>query len=54
MHLGYMAAAYALMWAAVLIYFLSLARRERDIWSELQALKAAIARESAPTASDEA
>ena len=54
MHLGYMAAAYALMWAAVMIYFLSLARRERDIWSELQALKNAIARENVSTASDEA
>ena len=54
MHLGYMAAAYALMWAAVMIYFLSLARRERDIWTELQALKDAIARANASTASDEA
>jgi hypothetical protein len=47
-----MAAAYALMWAAVLIYFISLARRERDIWAELQSLKDAIARANASPASD--
>ena len=39
MHLEYMAAAYALMWAAVLVYFISLSRRERAIWNELQALR---------------
>lgn len=38
-HLGYMAAAYSLIWAVILIYFISLARRERDIWNELRALR---------------
>ena len=43
-HLGYMAAAYALIWAAVLVYFLGLGRRERAIWSELQALRESLSR----------
>ena len=41
-HLGYMAAAYAIIWAAILIYFLGLGRREREIWTELQALRESI------------
>jgi hypothetical protein len=43
MHLEYMAAAYALIWAAVLVYFISLSRRERAIWNELQALRESLA-----------
>ena len=43
-HLEYMAAAYALIWAAVLVYLLGLGRRERAIWSELQALRESLSR----------
>ena len=38
-HLGYMAAAYAIIWAVILIYFIGLRRREREIWTELQGLR---------------
>ena len=38
-HLGYMAAAYAIIWAVILIYFIGLGRREREIWTELQGLR---------------
>ncbi len=41
-HLGYMAAAYAIIWAVILIYFVGLGRREREIWTELQALRESI------------
>jgi CcmD family protein len=43
-HLEYMAAAYTIIWAAILIYFLGLSRRERDIWAELRALRESLAR----------
>ena len=42
-YLEYLAAAYAVIWAAILVYFIGLARRERDIWTELHALKESIA-----------
>ena len=51
-HLGYMAAAYALIWAAVLVYFLGLGRRERAIWSELQALRESLGRGESPDRPD--
>ena len=38
-HLGYMAAAYAIIWAVILVYFVGLGRREREIWTELQELR---------------
>lgn len=41
-HLGYMAAAYAIIWAVILIYFVGLGRREREIWTELQELRESI------------
>ncbi len=41
-HLGYMAAAYGIIWAAILIYFLGLGRREREIWNELRDLRESI------------
>ncbi len=41
-YLGYMAAAYTIIWVAILIYFLGLSRRERDIWTELQDLRESI------------
>ena len=47
-HLGYMAAAYAVIWAAVLIYVIGLSRRERAIWAELRALREALGRGDAP------
>ena len=41
-HLGYMAAAYAIIWAVILIYFIGLGRREREIWTELKGLRESI------------
>ena len=38
-YLGYMAAAYAVIWGAALGYFISLSKKEREIWGELQELK---------------
>lgn len=46
-HLGYMAAAYAIIWAAILVYFLGLGRRERDIWREIRELHESIGRRDA-------
>ena len=43
-HLAYMAAAYTIVWAAILIYFISLSRRERAIWEELHALRESLSR----------
>lgn len=37
--LEYMAVAYAVIWAAVLIYFVSMARKEKAIWSEIQEIR---------------
>ena len=44
MYLGYMTAAYIIIWIAILLYFLSLAKREKAIWDELQDLRASITR----------
>ncbi|MCE2441230.1 MAG: CcmD family protein [Candidatus Latescibacteria bacterium] len=52
-HLGYMAAAYAIIWAAILIYFLGLGRREREIWTELHALRESIGERKAEAGSGE-
>ncbi len=52
-HLGYMAAAYAIIWAAILIYFLGLGRREREIWTELQELRESIDKRQAEAESRE-
>ncbi len=52
-HLGYMAAAYAILWAAILIYFLGLGRREREIWREIQELRESIGRRDAGVDSGE-
>ena len=38
-YLGYMTAAYMILWAAILVYFLRLSQREKAIWEELQALR---------------
>jgi CcmD family protein len=38
-YLSYMTAAYTIIWAAILLYFLNLGRKEREIWRDLQALK---------------
>ncbi|MDA0745197.1 MAG: CcmD family protein [bacterium] len=43
-YLGYMAAAYSVIWAAILLYFIGLSRREKDIWAELQELRETISR----------
>lgn len=37
--LEYMVAAYTIIWVAILIYFISLSRRERAIWEELKGLR---------------
>ncbi len=49
MHLEYLATAYALIWAAVLVYFISLSRRQRAIWNELHALRKSLAGGEEPT-----
>ena len=33
--LEYMAAAYAVIWGAVLVYFVSLSRKEKEIWEAI-------------------
>lgn len=48
-YLGYMAAAYGIIWAAILLYFIGLSRRERAIWEDLRALRESLSRgEGAP------
>jgi CcmD family protein len=37
--LEYMAAAYAVIWAAVLIYFVSLSMKEKAIWEEIHDIR---------------
>jgi CcmD family protein len=39
-YLEYMAAAYAIIWAAILVYFLILGRREQRLWEEIRSLRA--------------
>ena len=51
-YLGYMAAAYGIIWAAILLYFIGLSRRERAIWAELQALRESLCREDASARPD--
>jgi len=41
-HLEYMAAAYGIIWLAILLYFLSLGRKEREIRKEIYALRASL------------
>jgi CcmD family protein len=43
-YLEYMTAAYSIIWVAILLYFLSLAKRERNIWEELESLRESINR----------
>ena len=38
-YLEYMTAAYTIIWVAILLYFLNLGRKEREIWRDLQVLK---------------
>lgn len=48
-YIGYMTAAYIIIWVAILLYFLNLAKREKNIWEELQSLRATLNRgESTP------
>lgn len=37
--LEYMAVAYAVIWAAVLVYFVSLSRKEKAIWDEIRDIR---------------
>ena len=46
-YLEYMAAAYALIWAAILVYFILISRKEREIWNEISALREALDRRRA-------
>jgi CcmD family protein len=47
--LEYMAAAYAVIWAAILIYFLVLGRKEKEIWEEIHELRSKLSEgENAP------
>ena len=34
--LEYVAVAYAVIWGAVLVYFMSMSRKEKAIWDEIQ------------------
>ena len=44
LYLEYMTAAYIIIWVAILLYFLNLAKREKNIWEELQDLRATLNR----------
>lgn len=44
-YLGYMAAAYGIIWAAALLYFISLGKKEKEIWTELEDLRKSVERE---------
>ena len=47
--LEYMAAAYAVIWAAVLAYFLGLGKKEKEIWEEIHDLRCKLSEgENAP------
>ena len=37
--LEYMAAAYAVIWGAVLVYFVSLSFKEKAIWDEIRDIR---------------
>jgi CcmD family protein len=37
--LEYMATAYSVIWGAVLFYFISLSRKEKEIWEEIHDLR---------------
>ena len=43
-YLEYMTAAYIIIWVAVMLYVLSLSRREKAIWEELQELRTMLIR----------
>ena len=47
-HLEYMTAAYIIIWVAILLYFLSLSKREKAIWEELRELRATITKNKTP------
>ena len=47
-HLEYMTAAYIIIWVAILLYFLSLSKREKAIWVELRELRATITQNKTP------
>ncbi len=47
-YLEYMTAAYTIIWVVILIYFLSLSKREKAIWKALQELRAAIVKDNTP------
>lgn len=38
-HLGYLCAAYTVIWVAILGYFIGLSRRERRIWEEIRVVR---------------
>lgn len=43
-YLEYMTAAYTIIWVVTLLYVLSLSKREKAIWEELQELRATMTR----------
>jgi CcmD family protein len=47
-YLEYMTAAYIIIWVVILLYFLSLSKREKNIWEELQNLRTTISRGETP------
>ena len=38
-HLGYLCAAYTVIWVIILGYFIGLSRRERRVWEELRTIR---------------
>ena len=38
-HLGYLCAAYTIIWVVILGYFIGLSRRERRVWDEIRAIR---------------
>jgi len=51
-YLEYMTAAYTIIWVVILLYFLSLAKREKNIWEELHYLRSTINRGESPPDDD--
>lgn len=43
-YLEYMTAAYIIIWVAIMLYMLSLSKREKAIWEELRDLRATMTR----------
>lgn len=45
-HLGYLCAAYTIIWVVILGYFIGLSRRERRIWEEIRGVREQIGKKA--------